>query len=165
MQKRLYRSRTDTMIGGVCGGLAKYLDIDPVIVRIAFVVLAMIDGAGVLAYIVMWLVVPLEPAEGVEAPAAASEATVKTGAKEIADKAKEVGQGIGQAAEKAAAEAGKNPDTGAIVAGIVLVAVGLFFLAKNLGIPMFGWVRPDVAWPAVLIVLGVVLLIRRVRGE
>jgi len=165
MQKRLYRSRTDTMIGGVCGGLAKYLDIDPVIVRIVFVVLAMIDGAGVLAYIVMWLVVPLEPAGGAEAPAAASQATVKGGAKEMAKKAKEVGKGIGQAAENVAEQAGKNPDTGAIVAGLVLVAVGLFFLARNLGIPMFGWITPDVAWPAVLIVLGVVLLLRRARGE
>lgn len=165
MQKRLYRSRTETMIGGVCGGLAKYLDIDPVIVRIVFVVLAIIDGIGVLAYIVMWLVVPLEPAEGAEAPAAASEATVKTGAKEMAEKAKEVGQGIGQAAEKAAEQAGGSPDTGAIVAGIVLVAVVLFFLARNLGVPLLGWITSDVVWPAVLIILGVVLLIRRTRGE
>lgn len=165
MQKRLYRSRTDSMIGGVCGGLAPYFDVDPVIVRIAFVVIAMIEGVGVVAYVIMWLVVPLEPAEGAEAPAAASEETVKTGAKEMAHKAKQVGEGIGQAAGRVAERAGTEPDRSALVGGIVLVAIGLFFLARNLGVPVFTWMRPHLIWPAILIVLGIVLLLRRTRGD
>lgn len=62
MTKRLYRSRTERMIAGVCGGLGKYFDIDPVIVRLAAVFFA-IWGAGVIAYIVAWIIVPEEPWE------------------------------------------------------------------------------------------------------
>jgi len=62
MNKRLYRSRTERMIAGVCGGLGKYFDVDPVIVRLAAVFFA-IWGAGVIAYIVAWIIVPEEPWE------------------------------------------------------------------------------------------------------
>lgn len=57
--KRLYRSKHDAMLGGVCGGLAEYFNIDAVLVRLAFVVLALAGGPGVLAYIIMWVVMPL----------------------------------------------------------------------------------------------------------
>ncbi|OGL88435.1 hypothetical protein A3I42_04125 [Candidatus Uhrbacteria bacterium RIFCSPLOWO2_02_FULL_49_11] len=60
--KKLYRSRNNKMIAGVCGGLAVYLNIDPTIVRLAFVLLALFQGFGVLAYLVLWVIVPLEGA-------------------------------------------------------------------------------------------------------
>lgn len=56
---RLYRSTTDKVIGGVCGGLATYFRIDPVLVRLAFVVFALAGGASVLLYIVLWIAVPV----------------------------------------------------------------------------------------------------------
>lgn len=59
--KRLYRSRTDKVIGGVCGGLAKYTDSDPVIWRIAALILALPGGPSILIYLICWLVIPLEP--------------------------------------------------------------------------------------------------------
>ena len=60
--KRLYRSRTDTKIAGVCGGLAEYFNIDPTIVRLIFVILLLPGGLpGFLPYIIMWLIVPLKP--------------------------------------------------------------------------------------------------------
>jgi len=65
--KRLYRSRTDKMIAGVCGGLGHYFGIDPTIVRLAFVVIALAVGSGILAYLILWLVIPLEP-EGTTSP-------------------------------------------------------------------------------------------------
>jgi phage shock protein C len=58
--KRLYRSRTDKMIAGVCGGLANYFGLDPVLVRVIWVVAALSFGAGLLAYILLWLFVPQE---------------------------------------------------------------------------------------------------------
>jgi phage shock protein C len=61
MAKRLYRSREDRRIWGVAGGLAHYLDFDPVLVRIGFVVLACASGPGVLAYILMAIFVPNQP--------------------------------------------------------------------------------------------------------
>jgi len=60
--KRLYRSRADRKIAGVCGGLGKYFKMDPVIFRIIWVVLVLGYGAGLVAYIIFWLAVPEEPA-------------------------------------------------------------------------------------------------------
>ncbi|NPV93055.1 MAG: PspC domain-containing protein [Firmicutes bacterium] len=56
--KRLYRSREESMIAGVCGGLGEYLEIDPTIVRLVWVVAAFIGGGGILAYLIAWLVIP-----------------------------------------------------------------------------------------------------------
>ncbi|MCX7904447.1 MAG: PspC domain-containing protein [Caloramator sp.] len=61
MEKRLYRSRTDRMIAGVCGGIAKYFDMDPTIVRLLWVLIVMLGGSGILAYIICWIVIPEEP--------------------------------------------------------------------------------------------------------
>jgi phage shock protein C len=65
---RLMRSRTDTMIAGVSGGLARYLNVDPVLIRLVFVVLAF-SGPGIVIYPLLWLVMPLEPAGAAPAPA------------------------------------------------------------------------------------------------
>ncbi len=66
MNRRLYRSRTDSVIGGVAGGVAEYLDVDPSIVRIVWAVLAIVTGGIFLVlYVVMWIVVP----EGTSGPA------------------------------------------------------------------------------------------------
>jgi phage shock protein C len=61
---RLLRSREDRVIGGVAGGLAHYLSIDPVLVRLVFVVLAVFGGGGILAYVVAWIVIPEAPVDG-----------------------------------------------------------------------------------------------------
>jgi phage shock protein PspC (stress-responsive transcriptional regulator) len=57
--KRLYRSSTEKMIGGVCGGIAEYFEIDPVIVRLIAVALIFVNGIGLLAYLIGWIVIPL----------------------------------------------------------------------------------------------------------
>jgi phage shock protein C len=62
---RLSRSRDDRMVAGVAGGLGRHLGIDPVILRIVFVVLALAGGGGVLAYVLAWLVIPEEAGVGV----------------------------------------------------------------------------------------------------
>ncbi len=59
--RRLYRSRMSKMVGGVCGGLSEYFQIDPSIMRIGWVVFTMLGGAGLLAYIICWIVIPEEP--------------------------------------------------------------------------------------------------------
>ena len=59
--KRLYRSRTDRYIAGVCGGLGKYFDVDPTIIRIIWAVSVLGMGFGILAYLVAWILIPLEP--------------------------------------------------------------------------------------------------------
>jgi phage shock protein C len=61
---RLYRSRSQKMIAGVCGGLGEYFDVDPVLIRLLFVITAFISGVGILAYVVLWIVVPFEGDDG-----------------------------------------------------------------------------------------------------
>lgn len=61
MEKKLYRSRTNSMIGGVCGGLGEYLNVDPTILRVVAVLLIFADGIGLLAYLIGWLLVPRRP--------------------------------------------------------------------------------------------------------
>ncbi len=73
--KKLYRSRTNKMVAGVCSGLGKYLSIDPTLIRLIFALLVFLGvGSGILVYLVLMIVVPLEPETGmtVEPPADAS---------------------------------------------------------------------------------------------
>lgn len=60
MSKSLYRSEKNKKIAGVCGGLGEYFNIDPVIIRIAWIVFTLMGGAGILAYFIAWLVIPGE---------------------------------------------------------------------------------------------------------
>ena len=60
--KRLYLSDTNKKIGGVCGGLGEYFDIDPTLVRVIFILIALLSlGLGVVAYILMWAIIPRKP--------------------------------------------------------------------------------------------------------
>jgi phage shock protein C len=56
--KRLYRSRESKVLAGVCGGIAEYFGIDPVVVRLLWVLLVLIAGTGILAYLIAWLIIP-----------------------------------------------------------------------------------------------------------
>jgi phage shock protein C len=60
--RHLYRSRTNRMIAGICGGLAEYAGIDPTIARVLFILLAFVTGGcTLLAYPILWLVIPEQP--------------------------------------------------------------------------------------------------------
>ncbi len=61
--RRLRRSRTDRVLGGVCGGLGQYLGVDAVLIRIATVLLVFVGGAGIVAYLVAWILIPEATAE------------------------------------------------------------------------------------------------------
>jgi phage shock protein C len=56
--RKLYRSRKDKVIGGVCGGLGEYFDIDPSLIRLLWVVVVFMGGSGVFIYIILWIVLP-----------------------------------------------------------------------------------------------------------
>lgn len=58
--RKLYRSKNDKLLGGVCGGIAEYLDIDSTLIRLIFIVGIVFSGCGLLAYLLMYLVMPIE---------------------------------------------------------------------------------------------------------
>jgi len=61
--KKLYRSRKDAKIAGVCGGIAEYFNVDSTIIRLLAVVTIFFGGGGIIAYIIAWIIIPLEPVE------------------------------------------------------------------------------------------------------
>ena len=147
-QRRLLRrSRSDRILGGVCAGLAEFFGVDPILIRLAFVLVTLAQGAGVLIYVLLWI---LMPEVGVENPPAGSQ-TVRTGFEGMR-------QDIEQAADHLRAGA---PYRQSAWLGGLLILAGAYLLAVNAG--LFNWWDWTVAGPVVLIVLGLVLVIRRFR--
>jgi phage shock protein C len=59
--RKLYRSKTNRKLAGVCGGLAQYFNIDATVIRVLFVLLAVLGGSSLVLYLAMWIIVPNEP--------------------------------------------------------------------------------------------------------
>jgi len=150
MQPRLYRSRSDVMLGGVCAGLAAYFGLDVTLVRIIFVLMALGTGFGVFLYLLLWIVVPAEGA----APAASGQGV----GGEMADRARDFGKEVSGALSR------PNPRMGAFF-GVALIVLGLIWLANSLDVPWLRWLDFDILWPVLLIVGGVAVILRRVRGN
>ena len=137
---------SDRIIGGVCSGLAAGFHIDPLWVRLAFVLLAFVQGVGLFIYIVLWLVMP-ERVEG---------AVPRSGFEAVAADVRRVGSEVRSQFEMGAGAPIPESRTGQSVAlGLVLVLVGITLLAANTGL-----VTWTIVWPAAVIIIGVVLLIR-----
>lgn len=151
MSNRLYRSRTDQMIGGVCGGLAEYLKIDATLIRLFFVLLGLGTGVGVALYLILWIVIPYEG----EGEAGTAE-TRRAGADEVAERMRTLGSDVQRAFQQ------PNPKAGLIV-GAALIILGLVFLVDTLNLPWLRWLRFDTLWPVLLILAGAVLIWRRLR--
>lgn len=66
MKKRLHRSNENKVIAGVCGGIAEYFDMDPTLIRLAWILFCALGGSGVLAYIIAAIIIPEAPAGGVQ---------------------------------------------------------------------------------------------------
>lgn len=130
MDKKLYRSRRDKMLGGVAGGLGSYFEIDPVLIRIIFIAATFISGVGLVSYILLWIIVPFEPVVRVstEPPVTAQE-------------------------DYELLDSDTKRKRGAVI-GVVLIALGAIFLADNF-LPFFDF---EEFWPLLLIAIGVGLL-------
>ncbi len=135
MEKRVYRSVTDSKIAGVCGGLGEYFNVDPTIIRIIAVLLIFADGVGILAYIIGWIVMPKRPLalEGEVPPPPPSDPV----GKETSSLAK-------------------------FLPGLILIAVGAVFLFKNVFWWFDFW---DFFWPAIIIAVGLALILSSSRKK
>ena len=139
-QKRLIRSTSDRVIGGVAGGLARYFDVDPTFVRLAFVVLGLFNGMGVLIYFITWLVVPDETSRELT-----GEAAVRANLTDMREQL-----------QRLTNRAGAGPRGGELF-GIILVAVGVAFLLDQF-VPQLS---SGLIWPLVMMGLGAYLLFAR----
>lgn len=152
MDKKLYRSRTDRIIGGVAGGLGKYFDIDPVILRILFVFITFVSGgAFILFYLIAWVIIP-------------EEGTIINGSASHKAKESKVGSDYkvnGTAADEPETKSHKShvepKQDGRISGGLILIVIGAIFLIQN-------FTRINVwatYWPIILIAIGIGLLVRQ----
>lgn len=156
MAQRLYRSRKETMISGLCGGIAEYFDIDPTWIRLVFVLLIFAGGAGIIAYLIGMIIVPKAPLEaGQPPPVAAGGVGGSTGASAASAPAP------APTGSPPAATSGTPPARAEYLIGGILVLVGLFFLFENLF-----WFPFHRLWPILLIVIGAILIIKAMdRGD
>lgn len=144
MSGRLERSRANRVIGGVCGGIGEYLDIDPTFVRVVMVILGF-GGVGILVYVVLLVLMP-QPGASMPFVRATTDATTPV------DPAAPVAP---FAADPLATERRRS------AVGVLLVAVGAIFLLGNLG--FFRGLDWKYVWPLVIIALGVYLVAQRTR--
>jgi phage shock protein C len=149
MNRRLYRSRSDSMIGGVAAGLAAYLNSDPALVRIVWAILVVVTGgAALVVYIVAWIVVPEEPVGPAEPIAPTTDPVT--------------GEVVSPAVEPAAAATSTHSGAGGqagVVIGIGLVVIGLWFLLRDY-LPEIDW---SLIWPLVLVGIGALVLVTSMR--
>lgn len=144
--KKLYRSRTDRVFFGVCGGLAEYFDIDVTLVRLVAVIISIWGGVGVVAYIIGALVIPEEPVKG-------GDKMAKENKKEDFSKKME------SAAQQVKNEIEKNPTKGQWIGGLILIALGVLFLVNQF-VPSLDFGK---MWPVILIVIGASIIANNTR--
>jgi phage shock protein C len=147
--KRLYRSRQDRILGGVCGGLAEYFVIDTTLVRLLWILSVILGGAGVLAYIIAWVIIPEKPLAQ-----ATTTAANNTGG---GDSPLE-GDAFAGTETEFDAEVGARR---ASLAGVILIVLGSLFLLREF-MPLWDLNR---YWPVILIAAGVAFILRGLRGE
>jgi len=150
--KRLYRSRKDRVISGICGGIGEYFKVDPVLVRVVAVLLVFTGGVGIIAYIAGIFIIPESPLEDGEE---------KAGPPAEDAKAAEV---LPESAEQSAPVSHSGP----VLFGMILVILGAFFMLRN--VPVFNnyywWIRDHlriIFWPGILIGFGIFLITRNSR--
>ena len=155
MTRRLYRSRDDRVLAGVCGGLGAYFGIDPTIVRVIAVLSIFVGLLGVIAYVILALVVPLE-GSGTAEP----RETIRENVEEIKETATQLGRDMQATAAK---EEAATEDTARLRSrrlnwlGIAVIAFGVVVLLGNLGV--FRWFNWDTLWPIAVITIGMLVLI------
>jgi len=148
--QKLYRSETDRVIAGVCGGLAKFFGVDATLVRLVFLLLFFLGGSGLLLYFILWIIVPREGH-----PGGSTQDVVQANAEEMTQPARNFGQSMGGSSGDVVQSAARN---GPLIFAVLLIILGVWFLLQNL-------LHIDLGqfWPILLIVIGLALLIPALR--
>jgi phage shock protein C len=155
--KRLYRSLTDRKFAGVAGGLAEYFVMDPLLIRLAFVILAISGGVGVPVYIILWIVTPDNP-NRISAAYHQPDQNFQQSSRETPGYTAEPSNSGETATATTPPPQTKERNKGSLIGGLVLITLGILFLADEF-IPQINF---NDLWPVILIVIGVGLLINTV---
>lgn len=161
LKKRLYRSKNDRMIAGVCGGLGNYFDIDSSLIRLAVLLIFLFQGIGLIAYIIAWIIISEEPvknqyrAQNKESFQENSDSNKNDSNFEKADdfnQSKSEAEDISYHDTQSFSP--KNTNNRRQLFAMIMILLGTIFLV-DIWIPDFYWER---YWPLIFIVLGFLLL-------
>lgn len=160
--QRIYRSRTDHMLSGVCGGLAQYFAIDSTLIRLSFVVGTILtSGVLIVLYVAMWLIIPEEPRQG-----STTSGFGETGFAEPVGKSdpfdtlgSTFGSGGGSVGFTSPHDLGEQRARRHRYLGWLMVVLGVMVLSANLH--LLSWLQLGVTWPIFLVLAGVLLLFRQ----
>jgi len=140
---RVTRNENDKILGGVASGIARYINVDPLIIRLAFVALIFGEGLGIIVYLVLWILIPSEKSTQVE-----SKKIISENAKDIENQAEQITNNV---------QKGANKNTAKIIIGSILILIGLFIQLNILGFSInFSW-----AWPIIIIAIGLIIIFKR----
>ncbi|MEN3053056.1 MAG: PspC domain-containing protein [Candidatus Methanosuratincola petrocarbonis] len=129
--KRLYRSNSSRILGGVCGGIAEYFNVDPVIIRLIWIVFTVVYGFGIFLYLIAWIIIPRSP-EGYSPPQ----------------------QGGGTAAFSF----DRRTQKALVALGLVLVLIGVLEVTR-LSQPIKALITTAFSFPFVFIWLGILVIV------
>lgn len=147
--KKLYRSRSNAVLAGVCGGLGEYFDIDPVLVRALFVLITLAGGSGVVLYIILWIIIPSR-----ELASDDFEKNIKNNVEELKSKAKTIEEEF-----KISQKLSKKRDDSKFLWAIFIIFLGIVFLLNNFG--FYGFFDFGKIWPVFMILFGIIILFKR----
>ena len=160
--KKLQRSSKENMLFGVAGGLAEYINVDPVLVRLAFIICCFFGGIGFIAYIALAIIMPKEETDAT-GPVDVMRENMQNIPTEAAEAARQVGDAVrGSYSGKEGARrpvASSDENRGRFVIGIFLIGLGGVWLMSKLGV--FDWFAWGVLWPLALIGIGVAIIVGR----
>lgn len=143
MEKKLYKSSNDKVITGVCGGIGEYFAVDPVIIRILWVVFILMAGTGLIAYIIAAIIIPVNP---VHRPVERTYARTEEGLnnEELAE-------------EGAQEKVGKNTRGGLYTLGVILIVFGIIIILRS----YVHWIPEEIYLALLLVGIGVYFIFGR----
>jgi phage shock protein C len=153
MNATLVRSRDEVLISGVCGGLGEFMGISPTYVRLFFILLIFGHGIGVLLYLLLWVMLPLDG----QVHSLNLLNNVQVGSQEIIAQTRAVQDEIRALLHKPQSQFG-------VLAGGTLIILGILFLLANLNLVWLNWLNFELIWPSLLIFGGLALLFCRSKG-
>lgn len=147
MANRLYRSESGRILGGVCSGLGNFLSINPVFIRIFFIVWTVLGELSILIYILLWVIIPKETT---------ADESISFEINDLGARFRQMGNEIGEITRQPSSEL-------IIFTGIGMIGWGVYYLIRRY-LPFIDlWAYSQYLWPALLIIAGVFVIYRAVR--